>query len=88
VDCGVRKMATDSLKQVGKDLRHTQDQTNHSTRRFAQNLPVIEKSLDRVGTLYTFRMHFYVYTTSPSVHVYIRFLPHFRSMGYVGAGNG
>jgi hypothetical protein len=81
-------MASDSLKQVGKDLKHTQDQTNHSTRRFAQNLPTVEKSLDRVGTLYTFRMDFYTHTTSPSVHIYIKVLPRFRSMRYVGAGNG
>jgi hypothetical protein len=88
MDIGVYSMATDNIKQVGKNLGHTRQQTRHSTRRFAANLPVVEKSLDRVGTLYTFRMDFYTYTTSPNVYIYIKFLPRFRTMSYVGAGNG
>lgn len=81
-------MATDSLKQVGKRLGQTKKQTQHSTRRYAQNLPIVEKSLDRVGTLYTFRMSFFIYTDSPSAYLTVKFFPRFRSLEYIGAGNG
>lgn len=80
-------MATDSLKQVSKRLGSTRQQTRYSTRRYAQNLPIVEKSLDRVGTLYTFRMSFFVYTGSPSVYLYVKFFPRFRSLEYIGAGS-
>jgi len=88
MDIGVYGMATDSLKQVGKTLEHSRQQTKHSTRRVAYNMSIVEKSLDRVGTLYTFRMDFVTYTDSPSVYLEVRFFPKYKSMQYIGAGVG
>lgn len=81
-------MATDSLKQVSKTLSGVRQETRHSTRRFAENLPIIEKSSDLVGTLYTFRMEFYTYTDSPSVSLSVYIYPRFRTLEWLSVNNG
>jgi hypothetical protein len=81
-------MATDNLKQVSKSLGKTRQETRQETRRFAQNLPIVEKSADQVGTLYTFRMDFYTYTDSPQVYIDVYFYPRFRTLEWLGVGNG
>lgn len=81
-------MASDSLEQVGKNLGQTRKETQLQSRRFAQNLPVIEKSTDIVGTLYTFRMDFYTYTDSPVVYLDIIFFPRFRTLDWMSVNNG
>jgi|PlaIllAssembly_1097288.scaffolds.fasta_scaffold04453_6 hypothetical protein len=73
---------TDSLVQLGGDFKKTQDHIQHVSRRFEENLPIVEKSLDRVGTLYTFKMEFLTYTDRPQVILDIRFLPKFISPFY------
>ena len=72
----------DSLIQVGSALNKSQKSIQHVTRRFEENLPIVEKSLDRVGTLYTFKMEFLTYTDRPLVTLDIRFLPKFISPFY------
>jgi hypothetical protein len=76
-------MGYDSLIQVGKDLKEHKDSVEHITRRVAENFPVIEKSLDNLGTLYTFRMEFYTYTDHPVVSLDIEFFSKFISPFYV-----
>jgi hypothetical protein len=76
-------MGYDSLVQVGKDLQKSQEDIKHVTNRVSENLPIIEKSLDRIGTLYTFRMEFYTYTSRPAVLLDIDFSPKFVSPFYV-----
>ena len=75
----------DSLIQVGKDFLESKEDIQHVSRRFVENLPIVEKSLDRLGTLYTFRMHFYTYTPKPVVSLDIEFFQKFISPFYVEA---
>jgi len=76
-------MGYDSLIQVGKDLRKNQENIKQVTERIAENLPVVEKTTDRLGILYTFRMEFYTYTDRPFVFLDIEFKPKFISPFYV-----
>jgi len=75
-------MGYDSLVQIGTGLRKTQDGIKHITNRVSENLPIIEKTLDRLGTLYTFKMEFYTYTDRPVVILDIKFIPKFISPFY------
>jgi len=75
-------MGYDSLVQIGTGLGKTQDNIKHITKRVSENLPIIEKTLDRLGTLYTFKMEFYTYTDRPVVILDIKFIPKFISPFY------
>jgi hypothetical protein len=75
-------MGYDSLVQVGTALQKDKESINHVTIRVSENLPIIEKTRDRVGALYTFRMEFYTYTEKPSVSLDIHFAPKFISPFY------
>jgi hypothetical protein len=75
-------MGYDSLVQIGAGLQKSQDDIKHITNRVSYNLPIIEKSFDRVGALYKFKMEFYTYTNNPAVTLDIRFAPKFISPFY------
>jgi len=72
-----------SLIQVGNAFQETRDNVTHVTTRISHNSPIIEKSLDRLGTLYTYRLEFYTYTNRPTVSLDIEFLPKFISQFYM-----
>jgi hypothetical protein len=72
----------DSLIQVGNDFLGSKKDIQHVSRRFVENLPIVEKSLDRVGKLYTFKMHFYTYTPRFIVSLDIEFFEKFVSLYY------
>ena len=76
-------MGYDSLVQVGKDLQKNKEDIKHVADRISENLPVIEKSLDNLGALYTFKMEFYSYTSQPNIRLDIEFFPKFISPFYV-----
>jgi hypothetical protein len=72
----------DSLVQVGKNLLDTKENIEYVSDRFEENLPITEKSLDRLGKLYIFRMHFYTYSPKFIVSLDIEFFEKFVSSYY------
>ena len=72
-----------SLIQVGNDLLESKEDIEHVTTRVSRNLPIIEKSIDRLGTLYIYRLEFCTYTNRPVVSLDIEFLPKFISPSYI-----
>lgn len=73
-------MASDSLKQVGKAIKTTRKNIGAATRDIARVEPIIERTMDTFGVLDTFKMEFYTYTDTPSVHLNIIFLPPVRNI--------
>lgn len=73
-------MALDRLAELGKVLDKTRGSIGSTTRDTAQNFPVIEKSLDLLGSLYTYRLEFKTYSNNSTVYLDLYFLPRFRAL--------
>jgi len=71
-------MATDKLTQVGKRIEKFQHETRHTTRYVSKNLPLVESSVDMLGSLYTYLLEFKVYngaTAKLDIIIYQKFKP-------------
>jgi hypothetical protein len=73
---------SDSLIQVGRTTNKSKKDIQYVSDRFTENLPIVEKSHDRLGKLYTFRMDFYIYTPRPIVTLDIEIFQKFVSLYY------
>lgn len=54
-------MATDNLIQLGGSLAKTHKDVSHTTRRVAENFPMLERTRDEIAADFTFYQEFYIY---------------------------
>jgi hypothetical protein len=59
-------MASDNLKQLGKTFRGNREDTDSSTRRFAENYPMIECIREELDPNFPFTMEFFTYKDTPN----------------------
>lgn len=77
-------MASDNLTQLGRTLRQSQNQVDHTIRRVSENFPMIETLRDTVGVLLPFKMEFFTYNKSASsniIHLNVSFSEPFDDEG-------
>lgn len=71
-------MATDNLTQLGRTLRKTKNNINHSSRRISENFPLLEALRDAVSPIVPFRMEFDIYQVfTGHVSLSLKFLEEF-----------
>ena len=72
---------SDTLIQLGKTFEDDRKSIKHTSRRVTKLEPIVEKSMDYVGTLYTYTMEFYTYGES-SVSLDIKFFEKHKNYFY------
>jgi hypothetical protein len=66
-------MATDNLTQLGKKLRKTNKEIEHSTRRVSENFFLVESLRDVIGSIGSYLMEFKTYQKNNNVHLNLFF---------------
>lgn len=75
-------MYNNDLVELGKELDRNSKEIKHSSRRATKLNPIIEKSKDLVGSLYTYKMEFYTYGDESSVTLDIFFFEKVKNLIY------